>query len=407
MDLRSPNRFGAAFVEAGQQAGLPLNPDFNGEQQEGVGMYQVTHRTASAQRRQGLPDAAPGPAQPEGDHRRARPRASCSKAGARSASRCASDGASCSAAGAARGAAGAGALQSPQMLMLSGIGAGAQLQQHGIGVVHDLPGVGAHLHDHPDVVQVLRRAAPEGPVRHLLRPAPGAVKGILEWRRQRSGMLTTNFAEAGAFIKSQPGEPPHPTCSCTSSSASWSTTAARPCSAMATPATSACCARSQPRQPQAGQRRPRGGPADRPQLPRRTCRRRRLIRGFKVDAEDPAAAGAGGDSAAKELCQLCGGADDAQIEQLIRAMPTPIYHPVGSCRMGSGADGRGRRTNCACTACRGCAWWTRRSCRASWSGQHQCAGDHDRREGGRHDQGRRRDKTGCRQGGRRSGILTP
>ena len=46
----------------------------------------------------------------------------------------------------------AGALLSPQLLMLSGIGPGAQLQQHGIAVVHDLPGVGEHLHDHPDVV---------------------------------------------------------------------------------------------------------------------------------------------------------------------------------------------------------------------------------------------------------------
>ena len=44
MDLRSPNRFGPEFVKAGQQAGYPLNTDFNGEQQEGLGMYQVTHK---------------------------------------------------------------------------------------------------------------------------------------------------------------------------------------------------------------------------------------------------------------------------------------------------------------------------------------------------------------------------
>ena len=44
MDLRSPNRFGPEFVKAGQQAGHALNTDFNGEQQEGVGMYQVTHK---------------------------------------------------------------------------------------------------------------------------------------------------------------------------------------------------------------------------------------------------------------------------------------------------------------------------------------------------------------------------
>ena len=44
MDLRAPNPFGAAFVEAGRQAGFAVNGDFNGAEQEGVGRYQVTHR---------------------------------------------------------------------------------------------------------------------------------------------------------------------------------------------------------------------------------------------------------------------------------------------------------------------------------------------------------------------------
>ena len=44
MDLRSPNSFLPSFVEAGQQAGHPVNPDFNGPEQEGVGVYQVTHK---------------------------------------------------------------------------------------------------------------------------------------------------------------------------------------------------------------------------------------------------------------------------------------------------------------------------------------------------------------------------
>ena len=43
-DLTSPNRFGPIFVEAGKQAGYAVNPDFNGARQEGVGMYQVTHK---------------------------------------------------------------------------------------------------------------------------------------------------------------------------------------------------------------------------------------------------------------------------------------------------------------------------------------------------------------------------
>ena len=44
MDLRSPHRFGPVFVEAAQQAGHPFNADFNGARQEGVGLYQVTHK---------------------------------------------------------------------------------------------------------------------------------------------------------------------------------------------------------------------------------------------------------------------------------------------------------------------------------------------------------------------------
>src|SRR3569832_815025 len=44
MDLVSPNRYGPVYVEAGVQAGFPANRDFNGAEQEGVGMYQVTHR---------------------------------------------------------------------------------------------------------------------------------------------------------------------------------------------------------------------------------------------------------------------------------------------------------------------------------------------------------------------------
>ena len=49
----------------------------------------------------------------------------------------------------------AGALQTPQILMLSGVGPAADLAKLGIGVVHDLPGVGQNLHDHLDAVQVI------------------------------------------------------------------------------------------------------------------------------------------------------------------------------------------------------------------------------------------------------------
>ena len=101
----------------------------------------------------------------------------------------------------------AGALQSPQLLMLSGIGPGEQLQRHGIAPVHELPGVGRHLHDHPDVVQVFDAPQLKDLFGLSFSGVVRVLQGMLEWRRQRSGMLTTNFAEAGGFIKSSPGEP--------------------------------------------------------------------------------------------------------------------------------------------------------------------------------------------------------
>lgn len=100
----------------------------------------------------------------------------------------------------------AGALLSPQLLMLSGIGPGTQLQRHGIAVLHDQPGVGAHLHDHPDVVRVVDAPGQSELFGISLPGVARIVRGVGEWRRQRSGMLTTNFAEAGGFIRSQPSE---------------------------------------------------------------------------------------------------------------------------------------------------------------------------------------------------------
>src|SRR5262249_25674728 len=96
----------------------------------------------------------------------------------------------------------AGALLSPQLRMLSGIGPAEELRAHGIPVVHDLPGVGRNLHDHIDVVQVWDAPHLTDLFGLSFTGIVNVVKGIAEWRKQRSGMLTTNFAEAGGFIRS-------------------------------------------------------------------------------------------------------------------------------------------------------------------------------------------------------------
>jgi len=206
MDLRSPNRFGRVFVEAGVQAGYVHNPDFNGETQEGVGEYQVTHRNGerfSAAKAYLTPHLArPNLQVITGAHatrvlfeERRAVGVEYRQGGQMRQVRCARE-----------VLLSAGALLSPQLLMLSGIGPGAQLQRHGITVLHDQPGVGAHLHDHPDVVRVVDAPGQSELFGISLPGVTRIVRGLQEWRRQRSGMLTTNFAEAGGFIRSQPSE---------------------------------------------------------------------------------------------------------------------------------------------------------------------------------------------------------
>lgn len=100
----------------------------------------------------------------------------------------------------------AGALRTPQVLMLSGIGAPEELHRHRITVQHPLPGVGRNLQDHPDLICLYRSRMPD----LFGLSLPGAIRllrELLRYRRQRDGMITTNFAEAGGFLKSSPKAP--------------------------------------------------------------------------------------------------------------------------------------------------------------------------------------------------------
>ncbi|MDV2703911.1 GMC family oxidoreductase [Pseudomonas aeruginosa] len=96
-----------------------------------------------------------------------------------------------------------GAFNSPQLLLLSGIGPKDELQKLGIEVVHDLPGVGKNLVDHIDYVHPFRVES-----RALfglsLRGAWDVLKATWQYFRQRKGMLTSNFAEGCAFVKTSP-----------------------------------------------------------------------------------------------------------------------------------------------------------------------------------------------------------
>jgi choline dehydrogenase len=98
----------------------------------------------------------------------------------------------------------AGAFGSPQLLMLSGIGDPQELQRLGIPVRHALPGVGKNLQDHIDYIQAYRAPGDSDTIGISLRFAFRFARAVREWRKSRTGLITTVFAESGAFLRSSP-----------------------------------------------------------------------------------------------------------------------------------------------------------------------------------------------------------
>ena len=336
-DLTSPNRFGPVFVQAGVQAGFAANKDFNGASQEGVGMFQVTHKNGerySAAKAYLTPNLARPNLQVITGAHTTRLLMQGKRAvgveyhlnGGHSELRqlkCTREVLLC-----------AGALQSPQILMLSGIGPADQLAEHGIATVHDLPGVGRNLHDHPDVVVVVNAPHLKDLFGITLGGVMRAIKGIFEWRKHRTGLLTTNFGEAGGFIKSQPSEAipdlqlhfvigklvDHGRKTTFGLGYSCHVCLLRPKSYGSVTLASSD---------------PLAAPVIDPNFLAERDDVDRLVRGFKLVRKilaQPALAGQGGqESAASASAQ-----SDAQIEQFIRNHADTIYHPVGTCRMGNG-----------------------------------------------------------------------
>ena len=334
-DLRSPNPFSQHFTEAGIQAGHAHNTDFNGATQEGVGLYQVTHKNGerhSAAKGYLTPHLGRSNLQVITGARATR----IVFEGKRAVGVEYRQGGALHQAKAAREVLlSAGALLSPQLLMLSGIGPGAHLQQHGIPVLHHLPGVGQHLHDHPDVVQVFDAPQLKDLFGLSLSGMGRVLRGVQEWRKHRTGLLTTNFAEAGGFIKSDPSEPvpdlqlhfvigklvDHGRKTVLGHGYSGHVCLLQPKSRG-----TLTLANNDPM----------ALPLVDPQFLADPDDMQRMVRGFKRLREifvQPALAKFG----ARELKVLARAQTDAEIEQFIRQYADTIYHPVGTCRMGPGA----------------------------------------------------------------------
>lgn len=192
-----------AFIEAAVQAGYPRNDDFNGVTQEGVGPYQVFQKDG-ARYNAGRAYLDAGPVLNN-----------LRILAGQQVRRIVFDGRR--AIGVAYGRPGreeimyanrevilsGGAFGSPQLLMVSGIGPGDHLRQHGIEVISDAPDVGANLQDHLDYTHNICSNAPglfglSFPV--VLR----GVGAFATYLYRGKGMLTSNAAEAGGFIRSAP-----------------------------------------------------------------------------------------------------------------------------------------------------------------------------------------------------------
>ena len=199
-DSFSNNPIHELFIQAGKEQGHPITDDFNGVSQEGVGRYQLTQKNGkrfstavayldSISERKNLTILTQAKATKinldgkraisvDVNHKKNKLTIKANKEILLAA----------------------GALQSPQLLLLSGIGAEHKVKPHGINHVHELPGVGANLVDHPDYVSIHKSSnkqsigiSPSGTV--------DVLKGLIEYGKHSTGLLSSNFAESGAFLK--------------------------------------------------------------------------------------------------------------------------------------------------------------------------------------------------------------
>ncbi|HEX4305338.1 MAG TPA: GMC family oxidoreductase N-terminal domain-containing protein, partial [Solirubrobacterales bacterium] len=330
-DERSPRPLTGRFLAACEIAGIPRIDDYNGPEQDGAALAQVTQRGG---RRWSAADAYLRPAlgrpnldlitgaQVLGIEIRGGRAVGVRHARRRGGAETASAGAEVIIA--------AGAIASPQILLLSGIGPAAELEALGIEVADDLPGVGDNLQDHPYVVSVWDVPA-GGSLADAEKP-----KALLEYLLRRTGPLTSTVAEALAFVRSRPGlaQPDlqwhfAPAYFVDNGFAEFDGHAITMGPALISP-------RSR------GRVRLRSvDPTDKP----------RILTNSLSEPEDVAALIAGARisreiAAASPLAEVLGrellpGADivsDAELEDDLRRRVELLYHPVGTCRIGVDED---------------------------------------------------------------------
>ncbi len=204
--VNSPGSINDIYLQACQDMQMPINADFNGANQEGHGMYEVTQKGGERWNtaRAFLDDIMDRPnltvltqaltekvviedGRATGVQIRQKKQSKVIKAKREVILS-------------------GGAFGSPHILLLSGVGAKDKLGPHGIAQIHDLPGVGENLQDHPDFI-----LAYGSPIKDNIGfSISGFVRQggeILKYIRKRTGMVTTNYAESGGFVYVDRNEP--------------------------------------------------------------------------------------------------------------------------------------------------------------------------------------------------------
>ncbi len=204
-DVRDVNPLSQIFIDAGRECGFHVNTDFNGERQDGIGFYQVTQkdglRFSSAKAFLTPVKARSNLTILTGAH----------------ATRILLDGKRAVGIEIRQGGATrqikatrevvlcGGAINSPQLLMLSGIGPREEISRQGINVAHELPGVGKNLQDHLDITLMIRETSKRA-ISLSLSALPKMCIDLFRFIFLRRGVLSSNASEAGGFV-GLPGEP--------------------------------------------------------------------------------------------------------------------------------------------------------------------------------------------------------
>ena len=331
---RFKNPLSESFLEAGAQMQFAANEDFNGADQEGIGYYQVTHRDG---RRCSTAVAYLNPA---------RERENLTIITDAHSERVTFDGKRANGIEFRQNKTpsfvtarrevilSAGAFQSPQLLMLSGIGPAAHMRDHGIEVVHDAAQVGKNLQDHLDWTALYRSKSKDA-IGLSFSFMKRALPAISEYRKRSEGVFTSVLAEAGGFLKTDPSEneadvqlhfvpglvDDHGRKYHLGSGISCHVCVLRPKSRGSVGLSS-----NDPLAP----------PAIDPNFLDDADDLHRLKKGARL-VQRILSAPALADFKGKAL-YLDDDADDAALEADIRARSDTIYHPVGTCRMGTDAD---------------------------------------------------------------------